>query len=271
MKKQEVKFESENDYAQSANTLFHFLTKQEYLFSALQKKAFIPRYCMEDISYLGIGFKEIAVLQKCFCDIPFHQLTKNFKLILAKDYRDLSDDEKKQVEEHNTHPDLYGRYAIAFSKVWGENNELQPVHYVNDKSYFTTYFSKLFTKAMSRKHLPNYFSADIMGRLSFMKPLRGIMKRQTINHKTVEVYKNFHDEREWRYLPKIKELEKLKLEPIIANPNVIGLDKDMFLLQQLNEQLQKDTYNTIWLKFNYNDIRYIMILTCPHFMYHGEL
>lgn len=72
-----------DDYAQSANTLFHFMKKQEYLNSILRRRAIIPRYCIETIDYLNIRngtrlFNEVAILQKCFCDIPFHKLADSF-------------------------------------------------------------------------------------------------------------------------------------------------------------------------------------------------
>lgn len=72
-----------DDYAQSANTLFHFMKKQEYLNSILRRGAIIPRYCVETIDYLSIQngthlFNEVAILQKCFCDIPFHKLADSF-------------------------------------------------------------------------------------------------------------------------------------------------------------------------------------------------
>lgn len=74
-----------DDYAQSANTLFHFMTKSKYLEDILLKKAIVPRYCKENLEYLkicneGVLFTEAFVLQKCFCDIPFHKLTQTFKL-----------------------------------------------------------------------------------------------------------------------------------------------------------------------------------------------
>lgn len=66
-----------DDYAQSANTLFHFMKKQEYLNSILRRGAIIPRYCVETIDYLSIQngthlFNEVAILQKCFCDITMN-------------------------------------------------------------------------------------------------------------------------------------------------------------------------------------------------------
>ena len=74
-----------DDYAQSANTLFHFMTKPEYLDSVLRRRAIIPRYCVETIDYLNIhngtrAFNEAAILQKCFCDIPFHKLADTFSV-----------------------------------------------------------------------------------------------------------------------------------------------------------------------------------------------
>ena len=130
-----------DDYAQSANTLFHFMKKFEYLEEILEKKALIPRYCKEDLQYLNIGgssFAEAFVLQKCFCDIPFHKLTENFQLQAIGDhYQSLSEDEKIKVPSKYTHTDFYGEYAIAFSKGWGEKNNLQPIHYLNEYSNHT--------------------------------------------------------------------------------------------------------------------------------------
>ena len=44
MGKIDLKYE---DYAQSANVIFNFMTKPEYLEEILEKKAIIPRYCKE--------------------------------------------------------------------------------------------------------------------------------------------------------------------------------------------------------------------------------
>ena len=83
---QEKIYELESDdYSQSANTLFHFMKEPRFLNDILTKKAIIPRYCKEDIAYLnikndGIPYHEILVLQKCFCDIPFHKLTEKLYL-----------------------------------------------------------------------------------------------------------------------------------------------------------------------------------------------
>ena len=117
-----------DDYAQSANTLFHFMKKQEYLNSILRRRAIIPRYCVETIDYLSIKngtrlFNEVAILQKCFCDIPFHKLAESFAVNGVGDvYESLSKDERADLEKNNTHFAYYGEYAVAFSKSWGEKS-----------------------------------------------------------------------------------------------------------------------------------------------------
>lgn len=117
-----------DDYAQSANTLFHFMKKQEYLNSILLRRAIIPRYCIETIDYLNIRngtrlFNEVAILQKCFCDIPFHKLADSFAVNGVGDvYESLSKDEQADLEKNNTHFAYYGEYAVAFSKSWGEKS-----------------------------------------------------------------------------------------------------------------------------------------------------
>lgn len=77
-------------YAQSANVLFHFMDKFDYLADTLKRKALVPRYCLEDIAYLGLDDslfprQKVAILEKCFCDIPFHQLYTPSTLELVDD------------------------------------------------------------------------------------------------------------------------------------------------------------------------------------------
>lgn len=249
-----------DDYAQSANALFNFMQKPEYLKEILKKKAIVPRYCRENMGYLNIDnnemlFKEIAVLQKCFCDIPFHKLMERFRLEgIGENYQNLTEEEKS----NNTHTDFYGRYGIAFSKAWGEKNNLQPVHYLNEQSQYTKAFSKLLRDILKEDDVLEIFANDILGRLSFVKPLRGIMKRRYKREHgdiEVEVYKNFHDEQEWRYVPENQKMTSLKMESIIANPNLLEKRIDI----DINKGLTVSSYSSLWLKYNYDEIRYIIV------------
>ena len=251
------------DYAQSANTLFHFVTKDTYLQAALQRRALVPRYCTENIEYLELDgelhqFSEIQVLQKCFCDIPFHKLADSFNVQgTGVTFNSLSQSEKDEIGKHNTHFDYYGRFAISFSKTWGEKRGLQPIQYINTKSNYSRYFSNALKEALSADSISPAVEQDVLYRIAFCKPLRGIMHRR---HKRtdgaavdVEIYKNFHDECEWRYVPRFEDLSDFRIQNIIANPNL------MELANSINHRLEAEEYRRLWLEFEYDDIRYIVV------------
>ena len=90
---QERKDEVTTTPTQSANTLFRFFTKLDYLLGSIEKKALIPRYYGENVDYLNIGHHQIFYPMICFCDITVHRL--------------------------EDHMQTYGEYGIAFSKSWG--------------------------------------------------------------------------------------------------------------------------------------------------------
>lgn len=240
------------DYSQSANSLFHFMKEPEYLQEILRRKAIIPRYCEEEIGYLGISnggdfYSRILVLQKCFCDIPLHKITQSFYLEgCGENFEKLTEAEKKRAVEHNTHPDFYGKYAIGFSKYWGEKHNLQPLHYINIDSNYVHETADWIKHIMEAEDIEDIYADDILNRLTVMKPLRGIMKRQFVrdvvdkkvavitkddtqgmdesigrmdNQKPetieIEFNKNFYDEQEWRYVPardKVEACERSRLE-----------------------------------------------------------
>lgn len=254
-----------DDYAHSANTLFHFVKEMDYLKNILVNMAIVPRYCIEDIDYLNleIGNKKInkiAVLQKCFCDIPIHKIkTRCFLKGNGEMFEALSTDEKYQVERNCAHTDFYGEYAIAFSKKWGEKNNLQPIQYLNPQSLLAKSFVTVFNNVIELDDLLDEISDYINQKLAFIKPLRGTMQRQFSKgslETTIEFFKNFHDEQEWRYVPKIEELEKLSLDNIISNTNWIG---QHLYLKEINKGLESNKYEDIWLKYRYEEIRYIIV------------
>lgn len=255
-----------DDYAQSANTLFHFMKKVEYLEEILEKKAIVPRYCKEDLEYLNIedgknSFIEAFVLQKCFCDIPFHKLTESFQLQATGDnYLNLSESEKSRVQNKYTHPDFYGEYAIAFSKRWGEKNNLQPIHYLNEHSQYTKNLSNLINQILSLDDVPDAYVDDVLNRLSFVKPLRGIMKRKFKRDDGIDVeidfQKNFHDEQEWRYVPSIDVASVLQKDTVIANPYLLKMNGKGV---DISTGLSEEKYDLLWLKYSYEDVRYIIV------------
>ena len=263
MDKGNVSFLAYDDYAQSANTLFNFMKEEKYLKGILQQKAIKPRYCVETVDYLNIHkgdiqFNEVAVLQKCFCDIPFHKLADTFPLNgTGENFEKLGAEEKAELERNNTHFDYYGKYAIAFSKTWCEQHNFQPIHYLNKDSHYTEDFRNLFQHILTDTDVLDQYVQDVINRLSYIKPLRGIMKRKVrlkgVEDLEVELYKNFHDEREWRYVPKSSSLEALSMGAVIANPKMVALHRE------ISQQLEDEKYSELWLKFSYDDIRYIIV------------
>ena len=69
----------------------------------------------------------------------------------------------------------------------------------------------------------------------------------------VEIYKNFHDECEWRYVPSANDLSSLRTESIIANPLLIPF------ANEFSEGLKIEKYKALWLDCSYDDIRYIIV------------
>ena len=120
------------------------MKKIEYLQNILENKYITPRYCKEDIKHLtlslnGKPFDEVAVLQKCFCDIPLHKITNKLRCSV----RTQKKDDVLYEEKDYSHTDLYGEYAIALTKSWGERKGVQPVHYINENSFFLKNLAKL--------------------------------------------------------------------------------------------------------------------------------
>lgn len=262
------------DYTQSANSLFHFMRKQCYLESALKRKSLFPRYCKENIQYLELTlgehtFNEIAVLQKCFCDIPLHLLVKNFSPSdVFDEQQDFTDEEKREYIRGNNHTGFYGEFALAFSKQWCESNNLQPINYLNSNSSYTKNFRKLLNKLLNNNEIAEYYVDDILQRLSLIKPLRGEMPRVLeCTNKEIKRLKNYHDEQEWRYIPDTETVNQFNkdnshdIKTIIANPKILGRSTypGEREIDTLSNTLQNDEYSKLWLKFSYSDIRYIIV------------
>ncbi|MDR2425178.1 MAG: hypothetical protein LBD59_10730 [Prevotellaceae bacterium] len=101
----------------SANTLFNFTKKREYLLLNLEKN-FRPRLVLEEYKpILGKEYKA-AVPMTCFCDIRLSNISVHIK--------------------------EYGNYGIGLKKKWGISKGLNPVQYISSKdSYFLTSFRKM--------------------------------------------------------------------------------------------------------------------------------
>lgn len=271
-----IKFQNEDDYTQSANSLFHFMNKLDYLKNALKMKALVPRYCEENIEYLnlqnnGKKIKNIWVLEKCFCDIPFHKVFDcarlNYNSVNVRvekiDSNIMKDSEEINKNKHNnrkeinleknlSHVDLYGYFGIGFSKFWGKQNLLEPVSYLTEQAENIELLSAGLNAALTLDNLDESISNFLIRHLCFIKPVKGKMKRRDSDDE-FEILKTFHDEREWRYVPSLNSLKNRNLNPFQLDKNIKMWINDTNLLLMTNE------YKDLWLHFNYDDIRYIFV------------
>ena len=250
-------YNENEEYVQSANTLFHFMKERQFLTDILNRKALVPRYCNENIPYLDIeiaGKKidKISILQKCFCDMHFHKLSEKNKIKVVDD-DEITDEEKEHIQNSSSHTDFYGGYAVAFSKRWGEEKGLQPIVYVNSESDYTKTLKDYLKESLRAEKLNDVSYNYILSTLGHIKPIRGEMERITDSGKIVKVIKNFHDEKEWRYVPRQEELIRNNLQNIIVSENVLKKRST------INRELQNIEYQDIWLKFEYEDIKYIIV------------
>ena len=204
---------------QTANALFHFVSKMEYLLPLIENEAIIPRYCEEDVRYLNIGSDAIAYPMSCFCDIPLHRIAD--------------------------HVSFYGKFGIAFSKDWGLKNGLQPIQYINPESFLCKDFSSVFQSTLHNKE--NTQAANfLLSQMVFYKPVEGQIKRRR-NDTDEIIAKNFTDEHEWRY---VAPVECIDLEPVI-------METEFFARDVHNKTLANAP--DVWLMFNLNHIKYIIL------------
>ena len=254
-------------YFHSSNTLFHFMKESNYLKDFLSKRVITPRYCLEDIAYLnltinGDTFKEIQVLQKCFCDIQLHRITVKSEVLCE----DSITQGKKKVMLSLL--DIYGKYGIGFSKDFCVKNNFHPVHYLNEKSSYVENLTNMLGIAMKNEIEDNQISDYVINRLALAKPLHGKMKDMMLPDDSTRtkytIYKNFHDEHEWRYIPSPQSISELnrktnhyRIEQIFANENMWNSGRNV--IQEFSSIITNEEYNSIWVNFSYSDIRYIIV------------
>lgn len=226
---QEPQVKKEKDYissVQSANVLFKFMNKLDYLQDILLKKAILPRYYEERIDYLNIhNINKIAFPMSCFCDIHLNKLVP--------------------------HMINYGSYGIGLSKEWGIQKGIQPIKYINPKSGLCADFAELFGEALSsnknEREILNKYNNYLLHDLFYMKPLIGEMISGDGDVKK----RNFHDEKEWRFIPNVNNVKTdlpLVLSQQLMNPNSYSIHSEGI-----------KHCSDLWLKFEFEQIKHIIV------------
>lgn len=217
--------EKENEFipsVQSANALFNCMRRLEYLENIIRNKAIIPRYYEERLDYLNIeNLEKIALPMTCFCDINIHKILP--------------------------HTNSYGSYAIALDKKWAIKKGVQPIHYMNFNSDILKEFKNTLKNIFSIKNEDvnlNEYKSYLLIHLAYMKPLEGYMS--TVNG---DCFKNFHDEKEWRYIPNMENTDL----PSMITKNRLNQSAYNVYSEAISH------FPEVWLDFEYKDIKYIFV------------
>lgn len=212
----------------SANTIFHFTNSIENIKNILTK-SFQPRYCLERIDYLNSNEKfDFAIPMVCFCDIPLSQITE--------------------------HINTYGHYAIGLKKDWALNKGISPIIYIHPHSRTNIIFNGFFQNSIRLDSLKKYLtkensvenSLEALEFMFYLKKYKGDMWRNSKLQKDIM----FYNEREWRYVPQLREILKI-------NPRLI-LNKDLFNDEKV-QKVENEKISCLDLGFVPNDIKYIIV------------
>jgi hypothetical protein len=169
----------------SSTVLFHFTRSMENLKSIL-KHGVYPRYCPE--YSLAPADRTAASKRKpplraaplvCFCDLPLSLIRK--------------------------HLEAYGPFGIGLTKQWGVKNRLTPVIYTHSQAPTLHPILRLTANAQDADERTGINDAMLL--TSYSKPFVGSAWRNSRVKRKVR----FYDEREWRFVPVVREVKSLLL------------------------------------------------------------
>ena len=136
----------------------------------------------------------------------------------------------------------------------GINAGVQPIQYINVHSPLHKDFAELFTKTLRSGDEDNELLIEhqnfLLTKLLYIKPLEGMMRIS--NTEDDYATRNFHDEREWRYIPELNGRGNL---PLV-------LPKDhMSPKAYLDYSTALGRKREFWLEYKYEDIKHLIVKT----------
>jgi len=170
----------------SSDVLFHFTKSLDYVKDIL-KNGFSPHYCLE--YSLERGDREAAskglapthaVPMVCFCDLPLSLIRKHLK--------------------------EYGSFGIGLDKKWRLRNGVAPVTYTHAKAQTRQPVLRLIAKAVRSGDKTSEIDLKLLA--AYTKRFRGPAWRDD----QIKRGKHFYNEREWRYVPAIRQAGLLFLK-----------------------------------------------------------
>jgi len=217
----------------SANSLFHFTSKIEYLLNILSN-GIHPRFCIEDIRAFTpetIGLKEVAQPMSCFCDIPLSSI--------------------------HEHVSKYGNFGIGFTKEWGMKKGISPVMYVYPHSVSSDLVRLVLFKAFLTQMDDKTYD-EVIGPMHALKNYFKVSTGQMFNNGEFSGKEfNFYDEREWRFVP-VNQITRLALREKSAR---VFLTKEEFINPEVKEYHNLLMADNCSLTFTPEDIKYIFVST----------
>jgi hypothetical protein len=199
----------------SLNSVIHYTNHIDKLKGILSDK-FRLFFCLETVTGQQVAFPMVS-----FCDIPFSQI--------------------------KAHTESYGSYGIGLSREWANNNNLNPVLYVNHNSHLEQtlkrYQEKLMEESKTSGKVDLEMSQLNIQILAFVKSFKGIIDRGT---GPIEII--FYNEKEWRYIPHRSEIQKIQSSFHLWGPNYMN-----------HKDRANDSLKDLRLYFAIGDIEYIIV------------
>lgn len=227
----------------AANTLFHFTSNLNNLENILIKE-FLPKYCRDDWSQINKEMRNPAWSMVCFCDIPLSQI-------------------RNHISKYGNKKD--GGYAIGLKKKWGILKRITPVLYFHTESPPMIYLSDIAEYANSKhesviSRAPNVTKTEIKAFFddplikdlnnitAYCKPYKGKMWKKESGKFDGNI-EDFYEEREWRYIPYLRDS---------TQPIKLGLFEKEFCDKLIKEK-EETKLEKYKLSFEPNDIKYIIV------------
>lgn len=155
--------------------------------------------------------KKIAIPQCCFCDIPLSSICGHMK--------------------------FYGKFGIGMRKEWGETSDVSPVLYVVKGSGMCK-GGRMLLKEPNEAQFRFFVMLKAYCGVNYRKE-KGKLRQY-------KAYK-YYDEREWRYVPKLKDFKKL-----VVKVGREGLHNK----QSLNAETKNKEY---MLSFDETAVKYLIV------------
>ncbi|MEO6722630.1 MAG: abortive infection system antitoxin AbiGi family protein [Ferruginibacter sp.] len=200
----------------STNSIIHYTDTIDKLTSILSE-GFSIKYCAEELQIENDMGSNAAHPMVSFCDIPLSHSAKHF--------------------------DAYGKYGIGLSKDWANTMGVNPVLYLETKSSISkTIGSLLADRRKTSTNLTKEQKENVLRIKCFSKNYSGHLKRKKIDEKNYR----FYDEREWRLVPELEQLNSASFS--------IGL-----VSYETDKEKYNDKLKDLRFIFKPKDISYIIV------------